>query len=320
MNRTLICSTNDSFYLHSSVYAVCFFASFFKGNHAVYSNIGYKKRSPLFYGLRQLLFRRDEPGSRPFSLVGKGAVALGLAGKTVESELLTSLLEGQLPHGEEIGKWVDGKRVHRPGFDLTFSVPKSVFLLALMGKDERIVPAIEKATDRVLSQIEQAHAKARVAEKGEVQYLSTGHLVVARFLHELSREGDPQLHTHCVVMNLTLRPDGKWRSLASQIGNYGTSHPHTSMGFIEVVRHHKKYYGLLFRAELAYELRHLGYPIEKTHDGFFEVKGFSEKTLKAFSQRRQDIEALLKERGFQRQSRSHCHTGDPKNQRKLDSR
>lgn len=229
---------------------------------------------------------------------GKGAAALGLSG-SIDPERFTELLKGHLPNGERVGKMVDDEWQHRPGFDLTFSVPKSVSLLALLGNDERIIKAVENATDKVLNLIEREHAKTRVTQQGVVHTQRTGQLVIARFLHDLSREGDPQLHTHCVVMNLTQRADGQWRSLASQMGDYSEKTGKTPEGFIEAVRHHKKYYGAIFRAELAYELNHLGYSIQKTGEqGFFEVAGFSPESLKAFSQRRQEIEALLKSQGL----------------------
>ena len=71
---------------------------------------------------------------------GKGAEALGLHGP-VDPGLFRDVLEGAVPDGSgrrlgRIGK--DGGIVHRPGRDLTFSAPKSVSLVALLGNDERI--------------------------------------------------------------------------------------------------------------------------------------------------------------------------------------
>ena len=232
---------------------------------------------------------------------GRGAKALGLSG-SVDSKQFTTLLQGHLPNGQQLGKKVDGEILHRPGFDLTFSVPKSVSILALLGEDERIFKAIETATDRVLEGIEREQAKTRVKKDGVLTVERTGHLVVARFLHDISRDGDPQLHTHCVVMNATLRKDGQWRSLASKLGHYAQDTPDTPEGFLEGVRHHQKYYGTLFRAELAYELHQLGYTVEKTGltgaQGFFEIAGISRESIVLYSQRRQDIEAYLESQGL----------------------
>ena len=86
---------------------------------------------------------------------------------------------------------------------MTFSVPKSVSILALLGDDKRIFKAIEAATDKTLALIEHEQAKTRVKRDGVIMTERTGQLIVAKFLHDLSRDGDPQLHTHCVVMNMT---------------------------------------------------------------------------------------------------------------------
>ncbi len=229
---------------------------------------------------------------------GKGAAALGLSG-SVNSQQFTALLQGHLPDGQQLGKKMNGEIIHRPGFDLTFSVPKSVSILALLGEDERIFKAIETATDRVLEGIEREQAKTRVRKDGVLTIERTGKLVVARFLHDLSRDGDPQLHTHCVVMNATLRKDGQWRSLASKLGHYAQDTPETPNGFLEAVRRHQKYYGALFRAELAHEMQQLGYAVEKSGaHGFFDIAGISRESMALYSQRRRDIEAYLKSQGL----------------------
>ncbi|MHB1510866.1 MAG: relaxase domain-containing protein [Acidimicrobiales bacterium] len=40
----------------------------------------------------------------------------------------------------------------------------------------------------------------------------------ARYRHGPSRENDPQVHTHVVVVALCLGEDGRWRTLDSQTG------------------------------------------------------------------------------------------------------
>ena len=51
--------------------------------------------------------------------VGKGAERLGLSG-TVEPRMFEAILRGELPQGGRIGR--EGTE-HRPGTDLTFSLP-----------------------------------------------------------------------------------------------------------------------------------------------------------------------------------------------------
>ena len=69
--------------------------------------------------------------------IGDGAKRLGLEGK-VEAKAFDALLRGELPDGSSVG---NSGQSHRPGTDLTFSVPKSWSLLALVGKDEGIIAA-----------------------------------------------------------------------------------------------------------------------------------------------------------------------------------
>lgn len=242
-------------------------------------------------------YLEDAEGKERSEWWGEGAKLLGLSGK-INERIFTDLLSGRLPNDQQLGIKVDGELKHRPGFDLTFSVPKSVSIVALLGGDKRIFDAISRATNKVLQQIEQECAKARVTQDRITTYQATQKLVVAKFLHDISREGDPQLHEHAVVMNMTLCPDGKWRSLASQSGDYSAQATQEINGFFERVRHHKLYYGMLFRAELAYELKQLGFSLRKTGQGFFEIEGISQKTIEAYSRRRKQIEHYMEEQGY----------------------
>ena len=59
---------------------------------------------------------------------GEGARDLGLAGP-VERDAFEAILNGHLPDGDKVGQ-VEGRRL---GLDLTFSMPKSASILALVG-------------------------------------------------------------------------------------------------------------------------------------------------------------------------------------------
>lgn len=239
---------------------------------------------------------------------GKGAQDLNLSGE-VSKELFSDLLHGKLPNGEKLGVKIDGQLKHRPGFDLTLSVPKSVSILALIGGDKKILDAVNKAANKTLESIEHACAQARITQKGETTYENTKNLVVAKFLHDISREADPQLHVHCVVMNMTKRSDGNWRSLASQAGRYGSDVPREVNGFIERVRTHKLHFGAVFRGELAYEMRNLGYDIVRTgKNGFFEIAGVSKEVIDLYSQRSQQIKAYMKDHGLESQKAADMTT------------
>ncbi|CAM4390458.1 MAG: ATP-dependent RecD-like DNA helicase [Legionellaceae bacterium] len=223
---------------------------------------------------------------------GKGAETLGLQGE-VSKEAFISLLEGKLPDGQQLGKIADGKVEHRPGTDLTFSAPKSVSIMAEIGGDTRIRHAHQEAVKEALTFVETLCAQARKTAKRETVYENTENIIAATFLHDTSRNLDPNLHTHCVVMNMTQREDGQWRSLASSMENKRKGH---NNGFNEKVFDNKPYFGAIYRASLAHKLKELGYTIEKTsHHGFFEIKDVPKQVIEHFSTRRQEIESHLEE-------------------------
>lgn len=231
-----------------------------------------------------------EEGFEHSAWAGKGAAALGLTGG-VHREQFMELLQGKVD-GQELGKWVkneetgEKEREHRPGIDLTFSAPKSVSLLAEVAGDERVSKAHEVAVSRAIAYLEREAAQARSTTGGITTRENTGNLVVAMFRHDTSRELDPQTHTHAVVLNVTRREDGQWRSVSN-----------------EELLGHIKSAGAYYRAELAAELSKLGYEIDRTHeDGRFEVKGFTPAQLDHFSQRSGQIEQALEARGKDRRT------------------
>jgi conjugative relaxase-like TrwC/TraI family protein len=104
------------------------------------------------------------------------------------------------------------------GFDLTFSAPKSVsvaWALADGGTQAVIYAAHQQALAYVLSYAERCVFTSRSGKNGVVQEEIRG-VVGAAFDHWDSRAGDPQLHTHVVVMNRAQSEDGVWRTLDSR--------------------------------------------------------------------------------------------------------
>ena len=209
---------------------------------------------------------------------GQGAASLALAG-AVDRAQFESLLNGELPNGIVLKRGQGDK--HQPGWDLTFSAPKSVSLLALVGDDSRVLEAHDEAVTVALRYLEVTTAQARIKQDGQTTIETTGNWIIARFNHGTSRELDPQLHTHAVVINATRRADGEWRALSSK----------------EMFRA-KMLGGAIYRAELARGLQRLGYEVAVSHqDGRFEVKDFTREQLRHFSRRREEIEAALERVG-----------------------
>ena len=193
------------------------------------------------------------------------------------------MLEGKVPDGPHLGKRdKDGEIHHRPGRDVTLSAPKSVSLMALVGGDERIVASHDRAVTRTLAWVERNAVETRMQDKASGAMVHAGgqKMVAATFRHDTSRNLDPQLHTHAVVANMVQGDDEKWRTMVND-GLY----------------RNKMAIGAVYRAELARDLKDLGYGIEKTHpDGRFEITGVSRDVVEGFSTRRAEIEAAMAER------------------------
>ncbi|MEO3936801.1 MobF family relaxase [Dermatophilaceae bacterium Soc4.6] len=105
------------------------------------------------------------------------------------------------------------------GFDLTFSAPKSVsvaWALADQVTRARIYAAHRRALDAVIAYGESQVFATRMGQAGVVQEDIRG-VVATAFDHWDSRAGDPQLHTHVVVLNrVQAVTDGVWRTLDSK--------------------------------------------------------------------------------------------------------
>ena len=113
-----------------------------------------------------------------------------------------------------------GMRRAVAGFDLTFSVPKSVSVLwgvADAVTQERIVAAHHAAVADVIDLFEREVAATRAGisdSDGAVAQVDVAGVAAVAYDHFDSRAGDPQLHTHVVIANKVLTVmDGRWRSL-----------------------------------------------------------------------------------------------------------
>ena len=135
-------------------------------------------------------------GEAPGTWTGSGCAELELAG-VVDAQDLRALLAGVAPDGRRLA--AANRRV--PGFDLTFSAPKSVSLLYALGGPEvarAVVAAHDAAAAAALGYLEREACWVRRGRNGVEQVRASG-FVAAGFRHRTSRAGDPQLHTHVVV-------------------------------------------------------------------------------------------------------------------------
>jgi len=219
---------------------------------------------------------------------GKLSSELNLSGP-IQREDFLKLLEGYDQNGSKLVASAGAKDIkddqgnvkkhgHRSGIDLTFSAPKSVSILSY--QDPEINTAFRKAVKTTLNHIESefAHTQRKV-KRGVVHAEKTSELLWSTFVHDTSRELDPQLHCHCVLMNLTRDKEGKLKTLHN-----------------DPLYKNKMYIGQHFRNQLAEEIKKIGYAIEVTDrkKGFFEIRGVGEDVIQAFSKRSQQVRAELK--------------------------
>ncbi|EZP70568.1 TrwC protein [Sphingomonas paucimobilis] len=211
---------------------------------------------------------------------GKIASELGLEG-SVDPAMFRDLLSGKVA-GVQLGRRrADGSIQHHPGWDFAVNAPKSVSIMALVAQDQRVLEAHEQAVGEAITWLEE-HAAFRYRKQGEVVHETTGRIIAARFTEHASRELDPHLHTHVVVMNITDREDGAAM----------TSMESRTMFAEQMVA------GQIYRNGLAQKLRAHGFELETNpHRGLFEIRGVPERLMGEWSKRAEQIDAHAKEHG-----------------------
>lgn len=219
-------------------------------------------------------------GEPPGQWLGEGAKSLRLAGN-VDGKALKELLKGYSPDGNEALIQGAGSEKHQPGWDLTFSCPKSVSVLWSQA-DSAVRNAIQEAqtaaVQEALNYLQEAAAFTRRGKGGHTREETK--LVVATFDHGTSRAQDPQLHTHCLILNVGVREDGTTGTILSQ-----------------PLYAHKLAAGAVYRAELSNQLeKRLGLELTRERT-WFEVKGVPESIIGEFSKRREAILHALDDRG-----------------------
>ncbi len=218
-------------------------------------------------------------GEAPGRWHGRGLEQLGLSPGAVvsEGELEALFARGLHPSaGSRLGRaWrTDGVT----GFDLTFSAPKSVSALWALG--DRATAAEAMAAHRAavragLAYLDTHAGLSRRGTDGTEQVGSAG-LVAAVFDHRSSRAGDPQLHTHALVLNKVRCEDGRWRTLDAT-----------------ELFHHKKSAGMIYQAALRNEMHHrLGVAFREVNEnGQADIAGVPDVLLRLWSKRTASIDA-----------------------------
>lgn len=220
-----------------------------------------------------------EGGEPPGFWLGSGAEKLGLKGNVRKQDFL-ELFKG-MKGGKPLVQSA-GKPKHRPGWDLTFSAPKSVSVAWCLADRETALEmraAHLTAVERAIQYLEGNAVWTRRGRAGERRERCG--LLVAAFEHGTSRAQDPQLHTHACLLNIGLRFD-------QTIGTLET----------EALYEHKMAAGAIYRAELAHQLtRRLGFATQR-EKSWFELRGIPKALCEVFSKRRKAIEEELAKGGF----------------------
>jgi conjugative relaxase-like TrwC/TraI family protein len=206
---------------------------------------------------------------RPGQWIGAGAERLGLK-NAVTREQFYALCENRNPNDDErLTQRQQKENQRRVFFDFTCAPPKSVSVLAVTLADERLVTAHEEATRIAFRELE-TFAATRVRKQGSQRDRTTGNLVAAAFVHNSSRELDPQLHTHFTVFNATFDENERcWKALQA-------------VGMYDAIR----YGTAVYRNELAKRVQQIGYGIQPAKHGF-EIEGVNPEILNRFSKRAQ---------------------------------
>jgi conjugative relaxase-like TrwC/TraI family protein len=214
-------------------------------------------------------------GESPGRWRGAGALALGLVvGQRVERSGFMALMRGRNPVDGAVLREM-GKRSTVAALDLTFSAPKSVSVLFAVGDEEisgALLAAHEQAVDAALAYLEREACLTRRGRDGTERLRGEG-FIAASYRHRMSRAGDPQLHTHVVVGNLT-RAGGRYTALDAR-----ALYEHKSAG--------GAVYRAVLRAEVCRRLAWVSWRL--VGRGLFEINGVGEDVLSHFSKRRVEI-------------------------------
>jgi conjugative relaxase-like TrwC/TraI family protein len=140
----------------------------------------------------------------------------------------------------------------RKAIEFTYSAPKSVSVAAVL--DPRINDELRAAVREEMDWFEQfAAARDRRGDLVNSETVrTTGKMLAAGFVHETSRAGDPDLHMHCLIANVTIDPE-RQNALAMDYG-----------GMFDL----RKTLDDRIHNTLAARLSRLGYTIEVAQHGF----------------------------------------------------
>lgn len=240
-----------------------------------------------------------KPGEAPGEWMGTLVAQLDLAGE-VDSEDYGAVLAGKHPGTGQVlvarpkpRSYLDAEgreRKQEPtlGYDIRFSAPKSISILYAVGSPEVRAAALRAHNSAVaegLAYLERTACWVRRGSGGAQVEPGAGFVGMA-FLHRSSRAGDPALHTHLLVSNMTRSAsDRRWFSLAN---------PKHSSPLLRQAKAAGHIYQAALRATVT---RELGMEWSQPHNGYADLATIGRPVIEHFSQRRAEILAAMAERG-----------------------
>jgi conjugative relaxase-like TrwC/TraI family protein len=166
---------------------------------------------------------------------------------------------------------------HRAGWDVTFSAPKSLSVLWMAGDENQraMLQELHRAAvqDALGFLVKERLVEVRLGQGGYIRQAPVD-VIVGRFDHITSREGDPNVHTHAVIMNVAGCQDQK---------TFRTLEPEKLFDCQLLV-------GAAFRASLARRLAENGFSLRVAGRNQFEIAGIPENVIETFSKRSHQIE------------------------------
>jgi conjugative relaxase-like TrwC/TraI family protein len=233
------------------------------------------------YYLREIAKDREEylsgQGESPGEWLGGSAAALGLRDICSPEEFQRVFAWRHPETGEQLGRAPRSDAM--PAWDLVLRPVKDVSVLYALG-DDRIRRAAREA-HQVGVEAAVAYLDGQVGTRrgrGGAEHVGGAGLLAVGFTHRTSRAGDPLLHTHLVIVNRTLGPDGEWRTLDSRD-----------------LLAHRQAADAIYRAAYQHELtRSLGIRWGAPDRwGNRAIQGMPEDLVRAFSKRHEQITAEL---------------------------
>ena len=228
-------------------------------------------------GTRQYVAKQERiegKDANPFLFLGRLAEKYGIAG-IADREIFNFLVGNRMPDGKE-------KLTPRDGAnrlvckDLNFNCPKGLSLAYNFSPGgEKIKEAVVESIQEALEAVAEPLAEVRYHPKGEKRTvnLRTGQVLVGLDIHESNRSGEPHLHGHAYLLNVSEHGGKRYALKSTEI--------HKAAKKIETD----------FHKRLRAKVDALGYRT-KTKGPFWELADISNSTIRKFSERRNAIEQL----------------------------